>query len=556
MDKAPSRMKVIRLPNDPFLMSNGYKPAPLDLSGIELTGRVEELIELLAENTHNVWSSERISQGWTYAVSDDPLNRRSPHLVPYSFVDPLIKKANMDTAADTVRTLLAYGYLLDPPTGDATGFDELLGRTRRHRYDFRSYRAEKTYAVSCDKWYFEVEILSQGPIRLGWATLDFSPSSELGMDEFSYSFDTFNSKKSNSGNSESFGKLILPGDIVGCLLDLHDYTVSFSLNGELLLDSSGNEMAFSDILSDAHYVPALTLASGQKVRLIFGQDVNSLKCFTTCGLQEGFQPFCVNMNKNMTFWYNKDEPLFINIDESSAPLDVNRIPAGSDSPPALKVTHKLFDTQDKVSWEFLRLSLPVIVNEELISEEEKVCRFEEMKSKERRVRAEKERRGSSVRHPANLEHHMLSSGFSMADVQELSASYDIHSGEDGDTPISPSPTLILTSPWSAGKQGHLSKTKSFDQGLTVPSLHEAQKIMKSTGENDFLFVFWFLDVFWMFFSIFISILSLSLFRVPFECRLPHKSVVFFPPDRWRTRYSNWSRLVDESEVEGHVDRSS
>lgn len=486
VDKPPSRIKVIRLPNDPFLMSNGYKPAPLDLSTIELSGKLEELIELLAENTHNVWSSERISQGWTYGVSDDPLNRRSPHLVPYSYVDHLIKKANMDTAADTVRTLLAYGYLLDPPTGDATGFDELLGRTKNHRYDFRSYRAEKTYAVNCDKWYFEVEILTNGPIKVGWATLNFAPSCELGMDEFSYSFDTFNLKKCNSATCESFGKQINTGDIVGCLLDLHDRTVSFSLNGELLLDSSGNEMAFSDIISDADYVPAFTLASGQKVRLIFGQDVNSLKCFTTCGLQEGFQPFCVNMNKNMTFWYNKDEPLFINIDESSAPLDVNRIPAGSDSPPALKVTHKLFDTQDKVSWEFLRLSLPVIVNDHLISEEEKVSRFEEMKSKQRRLKAEKERRGSSVRHPANLEHHMLSSGFSMADVQELSASYDIHSGDEGETPLSPTPGIVMGSPWSRGKQGSLTKTKSFDQSLTVPSLHEAQKIMKSTGRKIFL----------------------------------------------------------------------
>lgn len=28
-------------------------------------------------------------------------------------------------------------------------------------------------------------------------------------------------------------------------------------------------------------------------RLTFGQDVNTLKFFTTCGLQEGYEPFCV-----------------------------------------------------------------------------------------------------------------------------------------------------------------------------------------------------------------------------------------------------------------------
>lgn len=30
----------------------------------------------------------------------------------------MIKKANRDTASETVRTLLVYGYNLDPPTGE------------------------------------------------------------------------------------------------------------------------------------------------------------------------------------------------------------------------------------------------------------------------------------------------------------------------------------------------------------------------------------------------------------------------------------------------------
>lgn len=90
------------MPNDPYLQSNGYKPAPLDLSQIQLNPKLVTLIELLAENTHNVWSAERIAQGWTYGINEDHLNRRSPHLVPYKLVDELIKKANVDTASETV----------------------------------------------------------------------------------------------------------------------------------------------------------------------------------------------------------------------------------------------------------------------------------------------------------------------------------------------------------------------------------------------------------------------------------------------------------------------
>ncbi len=68
---------------------------------------------------------------------------------------------------------------------------------------------------------------------------------------------------------------------------------AFSLNGELLLDPSGAEMAFDSIAVGEGFVPAFTLASGQRGKLNFGQDANSLKFFTTCGLQEGYEPFCV-----------------------------------------------------------------------------------------------------------------------------------------------------------------------------------------------------------------------------------------------------------------------
>jgi hypothetical protein len=70
MDKPPSRIKSVRLPNEPFLQSNGYKPAPLDLSAIALTPKMEELVDQLAENTHNLWAKERIQQGWTYGLNE------------------------------------------------------------------------------------------------------------------------------------------------------------------------------------------------------------------------------------------------------------------------------------------------------------------------------------------------------------------------------------------------------------------------------------------------------------------------------------------------------
>ena len=48
-----------------------------------------------------------------------------------------------------VRTLLVYGYVLDPPTGDVEQAEVAVSRHPTHR----TYRAENTYGVSSGKWF-------------------------------------------------------------------------------------------------------------------------------------------------------------------------------------------------------------------------------------------------------------------------------------------------------------------------------------------------------------------------------------------------------------------
>ncbi|KAL6426510.1 hypothetical protein ACFW04_009145 [Cataglyphis niger] len=427
MDKPPSRIKTLRLPNEPFLQSSGYKPAPLDLSAITLTPKMEELVDQLAENTHNLWAKERISQGWTYGLNEDSEMRRSPHLVPYLKVDEAIKKANRDTASETVRTLLVYGYMLDPPTGEQHEA-LLLEASRLRQLSFRTYRVEKHYAVSSGKWYFEFEVLTAGPMRVGWAKADCMPGSMLGSDESTWAFDGYNEEKVYSGTAETFGKQWQVGDVVGVFLDLIDRTISFSLNGELLMDALGGETSFADVQGDS-FVPAFTLGVGQKARLTFGQDVNTLKFFTTCGLQEGYEPFCVNMNRLVTYWYTKDQPIFENTDDmADTRIDVARIPAGSDTPPCLKISHNTFETMEKANWEFLRLSLPVICQSNFITEGEKLRRWQEIKMRQNKLLAEQVEQGQQAAPSAHLE-QIMKSGFSMSDIKGLQRNYSEDAAE-------------------------------------------------------------------------------------------------------------------------------
>lgn len=131
-------------------MSNGYKPAPLDTRDIELDDRMMKLVEQLAKNTHNVWSKEKITRGWTYGISEDPITKRSPHLVPYEKVDQRIKQANRETAGETLRTIFTYGYQLEPPNAEQD--DSMSKELEAMKAPMRTYRAEKTYAVTQGKW--------------------------------------------------------------------------------------------------------------------------------------------------------------------------------------------------------------------------------------------------------------------------------------------------------------------------------------------------------------------------------------------------------------------
>ena len=193
----------------------------------------------------------------------------------------------------------------------------------QQKFTSRTYRAEKTYAIKNGKWYYEVEILSSGPIRIGWSDVVSVPNSDMSTDPSSYSFDCHNARKWHQSN-DPFGKVCSIGDVVGVMIDLQDKTVSFSLNGELLVDQLGSESAFENIASGDGYVPGFTLYYGQKIRVNFGQDVNSLRFFTNCGLQEGYEPFGVNMTRAITFWYSNEIPIFEVVDENHETLEIIR----------------------------------------------------------------------------------------------------------------------------------------------------------------------------------------------------------------------------------------
>ena len=94
---------------------NAYTPQPVDTSSIALSDSLQELLERLSENTHEVWAATRIAQGWTYGPTRDDATKKHPCLIPYSQLTEAEKELDRGTARETLKVILSLGYKIEDP---------------------------------------------------------------------------------------------------------------------------------------------------------------------------------------------------------------------------------------------------------------------------------------------------------------------------------------------------------------------------------------------------------------------------------------------------------
>ncbi|MGH0130872.1 UNVERIFIED_CONTAM: hypothetical protein FKN15_018335 [Acipenser sinensis] len=337
------------------LIGYGFNIEPADQESVKLIPAQEVLVDKLAENAHNVWAKDRIKQGWTYGIQQDLKNKRNPRLVPYALLDERTKKSNRDSLREAVRTLIGYGFNIEPADQESAG--QSLERLSIDKIRF--FRVEKTYAVKTGKWYFEFEAVSGGDMRVGWARPGCRPDVDLGTDDQAFIFNGYQGQRVHQG-SKFFGRSWKAGDVVGCMIDMEDKSMIFTLNGVILITNTGSELCFADFEVEDGFIPVCSLGLSQIGRMNLGKDASTFKYYTMCGLQEGFEPFAVNMNRDVAMWFSKRLPTFINVPQNHGHVGVTRIDGTIDSPPCLKVTHKTFGTQNSnADMVYCRLSMPV-----------------------------------------------------------------------------------------------------------------------------------------------------------------------------------------------------
>ncbi len=87
-----------------------YKPKPIDTNDICLDASLLELSELIAKNTHEVWSAGRIKDGWTYGVARDDEKKQHPCLIPYEELSEEEKEFDRNTSFETLKLIVKLGY--------------------------------------------------------------------------------------------------------------------------------------------------------------------------------------------------------------------------------------------------------------------------------------------------------------------------------------------------------------------------------------------------------------------------------------------------------------
>ncbi len=94
-----------------------YLPNPADTRDVELPNELLPLIEELAKNVHEVWSQNRIRDGWTYGPVRDDTLKKHPCLVPYDQLPESEKDYDRATSQQTLKFILKSGFdIVSRPT--------------------------------------------------------------------------------------------------------------------------------------------------------------------------------------------------------------------------------------------------------------------------------------------------------------------------------------------------------------------------------------------------------------------------------------------------------
>ena len=87
-----------------------YIPQPIDTTDVELPGELEQLVEQMSKNVHDVWAETRIKQGWKYGERRNDELKTHPCLVPYEELPEEEKEYDSIISIGTLKLIMKLGF--------------------------------------------------------------------------------------------------------------------------------------------------------------------------------------------------------------------------------------------------------------------------------------------------------------------------------------------------------------------------------------------------------------------------------------------------------------
>lgn len=93
-----------------FQSADEYEPHPINVDSIPLDDDLEELIEAIAENAHDIWAEKMMKDGWTYGKERDELQKQDPCILPYTALSNDEKEYDRLMAYNTIKLVKKLGF--------------------------------------------------------------------------------------------------------------------------------------------------------------------------------------------------------------------------------------------------------------------------------------------------------------------------------------------------------------------------------------------------------------------------------------------------------------
>lgn len=90
-----------------------YTPQPIDTNDVVLPVELEQLVEEMSKNVHEVWAETRIKQGWTYGEQRNDELKTHPCLVPYEELPEEEKEYDRNTSIGTLKLIMKLGFKIN-----------------------------------------------------------------------------------------------------------------------------------------------------------------------------------------------------------------------------------------------------------------------------------------------------------------------------------------------------------------------------------------------------------------------------------------------------------